>query len=48
MLEYMVQGVVWRERVGRAFPHLFHVSFQSEFEAVSKWRFFGYVPTAFC
>ena len=27
-------GVVGRERVGTAFPQIFHVLFQNEFEAV--------------
>jgi len=34
------RGVVGRELVGTAFPHLFHVLFQSEFEAVSKEAIF--------
>ena len=41
-------GVMGRERVGTAFPHLFHVLFQNEFEAVSQLLFFGCVPTPFC
>jgi len=35
MLEYM------------AFPHLFHVLFQNEFEAVSKWLFLDAFPHLF-
>jgi len=41
------RGVVWRERVGTAFPHLFHVLLQNESEAVLKRLFFGCVPKPF-
>ena len=34
-----IRGAVRRERVGTAFPHLFHVLLWNELEAVSKWLF---------
>jgi len=34
------RGVVGRERVGTAFPHLIHVLLWNEWDAVSKWLFF--------
>jgi len=43
----MSKGVVRRERVGTAFPRLFHVLLQNVFEAVLKWLAFGSVPTYF-
>jgi len=41
------RGVVGRERVGTAFPHLFHVLLEYELEAVKNCLFFGCVPTPF-
>jgi len=41
----ITRGVVGREGVGTAFPHLFHVLLQNELKAVLKWLFFGCVPT---
>jgi len=35
------------ERVGNTFPLPFHVLLWNEWEAVSKWLFFGCVPTPF-
>jgi len=39
VLSCLCRGVVGRERVGTAFPHLFHVFLQNEFEAAVKWSF---------
>jgi len=33
-----ISGVVGQERVGSAFPHLFHVLLQNEFGTVLKWQ----------
>jgi len=46
-LRVKARGVVGRKRVGTAFPHLFQVLLENEFEAVSKWLFFVCVPTPF-
>ena len=45
------KGVVGQERLGTAFPHLFHVLFYNEFKAVLKWLDFwerSQLPTLFC
>jgi len=47
MVPITSRGVVGREGVGTTFPHLFHFLLQNKFEAVSKWLFFGCVPTPF-
>ena len=41
------RGVVERVRMGTAFPHIFQVLLQNEFEAALKWLFFQCVPTPF-
>jgi len=43
------RDIAGRERVGTAFPHLFHVLLRNEFEAALKWLvFLGAFPHLFC
>jgi len=42
------RGKAGRERVGTAFPHLFHFLIWNELEAVLKWQFMDAFPHFFC